>query len=242
MIKGLLILIKNKQKLYRNFFLKGTAFGKHFYKAYTNKLTQVKNLSKKMYYTEFISKNKSYPKKMWEMINSTISTKCVISPLTKINIENSVIEDSTKIADCFNQFFVEIGHPIANNVNKPLYTEYTTYLRNPVLHSLVLDPPTAIEIFYLINLINSNKVSGADNINPFFLRIEAVVLAPILSLYFQWSFDIGIFPQAFKTAKVIPIFKFGCNEILGNYRPTALLSNLSKMLEKLIKIRFDKFF
>ena len=195
MTKGLLISIKNKQKLYRNFFLNGTAFGKHFYKAYANKLTLVKNLSKKMYYTEFISKNKSNPKKMWEIINFAIFTKSVISPLTKINIENSVIEDLSKIADFFNQFFVEIGHSIANNVNKPLYTDYTTYLKNPVLHSLVLDPPTAIKIFHLINSINPNKTSGAgkinpnktsgaDNINPF-LRIGAVVLAPILSIYFQ---------------------------------------------------------
>ena len=82
MTKGLLISIKNKQKLYCNFFLKGTAFEKHFYKAYANKLTQVKNLSKKMYYTEFISKNKSNPKKMWEIINSAISTKSVISPFS----------------------------------------------------------------------------------------------------------------------------------------------------------------
>ena len=44
MTKGLLISIKNKQKLYCNFFLKGTAFGKYFYKAYANKLTRVKNL------------------------------------------------------------------------------------------------------------------------------------------------------------------------------------------------------
>ena len=100
--------------------------------------------------------------------------------------------------------------------------------------------PTAIEIFHLINSINPNNANRADNINPFFLRIGAVVLAPILSIYFQWSFDLGIFPQAFKTAKVIPIFKSGSRSILGNYRPTALLSNLSKILEKLIKIRFHK--
>ena len=91
-------------------------------------------------------------------------------------------------------------------------------------------------------MINPNKASGAENINPFFLRIGAVVLAPILSIYFQWSFDLGIFPQAFKTAKVIPILKSVRREILGNYPPIALLSNLSKILEKLIKIRFDKFF
>ena len=134
---------------------------------------------------------------------------------------------------------LKIGHSIkqtANNVKKTLHTVYTTYLRIPVLHSLVLHPPTAIEIFHLINSINPNKASVADNINPFFLRIGAVVLAPILSIYFQWSFDLGIFPQAFKTAKVIPIFKSSSREILGNYRPTALLSNLSKILEKLIKV------
>ena len=157
MTKGLLISIKNKQKLYRNFFLKGTAFEKHYYKAYANKLTRVKNLSKKMYYTEFISKNKSNPEKMWQIIISAISTKSVISPLTKINIENSVIKDSSKIADCFNQFFIEIGHSIASNVNKLIHTDHTTYLRNPVLHALVLDPPTAIEIFYLINSINPKQ-------------------------------------------------------------------------------------
>ena len=60
--------------------------------------------------------------------------------------------------------------------------------------------------------------------------------------YFQWSFDLGIFPQALKTAKVIPIFKSGSREILGNYRPITLFSNLSKILKKPIKIRFDKFF
>ena len=87
-----------------------------------------------------------------------------------MNTENSVVEDSSKIANCFNQFFVEIGHSIANNVNKPLHTDYTTYLRNPVLHSIVLDTPTAIEIFRLINSINPNKASGADNISPFFLQ------------------------------------------------------------------------
>ena len=84
---------------------------------------------------------------MWEIINSAISTKSVISPLTKINIENSVIEDFSKIADCFNQFFVEIDHSIGNNVNKPLHIDYTTYLRNPVLHSLVLDPSLQLKFF-----------------------------------------------------------------------------------------------
>ena len=40
----------NKQKLYQSYFLNENAFEKSFYKLYANKLTRVKNLSKKMYY------------------------------------------------------------------------------------------------------------------------------------------------------------------------------------------------
>ena len=67
---------------------------------------------------------------MWEIINFAISTESVISPLTKINIKNSLIEDSLqKLLIALINFFVEIGHSIANNVNKPLDTDCTTYLK-----------------------------------------------------------------------------------------------------------------
>ena len=66
---------------------------------------------------------------MWEIIKSAISTKRVNSPLTKVTTENSVNNDRSKIADCFNQFFVKIGHSIANNVNKPFHADCTTYLK-----------------------------------------------------------------------------------------------------------------
>ena len=59
---------------------------------------------------------------MWEIINSAISTKHVNFPLTKINTENPVNGDPSKIVDCFNQFFVEIGHSITKNVSK-LFTQ-----------------------------------------------------------------------------------------------------------------------
>ena len=73
-------------------------------------------------------------------------------------------------------------------------------LRKPVLHSIVIDPFTAIEIFHLINSINPNKASGTDNINHFFLQLGAVVPALILLIYFQQSFDLGIFFQAFESS------------------------------------------
>ena len=46
---------------------------------------------------------------MWEIINFAISTKSVISPLTKINIKNSLIEDSLqKLLIALNNFLLKL--------------------------------------------------------------------------------------------------------------------------------------
>ena len=59
--KGLLVSLKNKLKLHKNFFLHGDDFEKIFYKTNANKLTRVKNLSKKLNYNEAIFLKKIQP-------------------------------------------------------------------------------------------------------------------------------------------------------------------------------------
>ena len=43
----------------------------------------------------------------------------------------------------------------------------------------------------------------------------------------------GIFPECFKTAKIMPIFKSGHSNSTENYRPSSMLHFLSKIFEKL---------
>ena len=52
----------------------------------------------------------------------------------------------------------------------------------------------------------------------------------------------GKHPDIFKISKVIPIHKKGSLLSLGNYRPISLLSNLNKILEKLVHSRLFDFF
>ena len=47
----------------------------------------------------------------------------------------------------------------------------------------------------------------------------------------------GVFPSVLKTAKVVPVFKKDSKLDYSNYRPISLLSNIEKILEKLICIR-----
>ena len=56
------------------------------------------------------------------------------------------------------------------------------------------------------------------------------------------SFTSGVFPSALKLAKFVPDHKKDSKLDFSNYRPISLLSNLDKMLEKLMYTRIFKFF
>ena len=52
----------------------------------------------------------------------------------------------------------------------------------------------------------------------------------------------GIFPDAFKLSKVIPLFKKGDSSLLVNYRPISLLPTISKIFEKVIHDQLYEYF
>ena len=51
----------------------------------------------------------------------------------------------------------------------------------------------------------------------------------------------GVFPSVLKTAKVVPVFKKDSKLNYSNYRPVLLLSNVEKILEKLMYKRLYTF-
>ena len=55
------------------------------------------------------------------------------------------------------------------------------------------------------------------------------------------SFVSGVFPDMFKIAKVVPIFKGGDHSKLVNYRPVSVLPAVSKILERLMYNRIVQF-
>ena len=62
-----------------------------------------------------------------------------------------------------------------------------------------------------------------------------------LANLFNLSFITGVFPSALKTAKVISVFKKDSKLDYSNYCPISLLSNIEKILKKLMYSRLYTF-
>ena len=58
-------------------------------------------------------------------------------------------------------------------------------------------------------------------------------MTPLTCIY-NVSFEIGVFPDMWKIAKVIPVFKKGDRSNVDNYRPISLPSCFEKILDRLI--------
>ena len=82
---------------------------------------------------------------------------------------------------------------------------------------------------------------GPNSIPVTILKEIKKEISELMSTLINLSFDTGDFPNCLKLAKVIPVYKKGDQQECNNYRPISLLSNISKLIEKLLYNRLYKF-
>lgn len=75
------------------------------------------------------------------------------------------------------------------------------------------------------------KSAGLDNLDPFFLKMSANIIASPITSLFNLSLISSEIPKDWKAAAVIPIFKGGDTSDPHCYRPISILSCLSKIFE-----------
>ena len=91
-----------------------------------------------------------------------------------------------------------------------------------------------MEVFLLLEGMDKTKSFGLDRTHPFLLQSSAIEIYQPLTFIINLSLKTGVFPDSLKIAKVIPIFKQGSRLLCNNFRPTSILSALSKIFEKCV--------
>ena len=71
-------------------------------------------------------------------------------------------------------------------------------------------------------------------IHPRVLRELVEAIAKPLAIIYQHSLLTGEVPEDWRLANVIPIYKKGCKEDPGNYRPVSLTSVPGKVMEWIV--------
>ena len=82
--------------------------------------------------------------------------------------------------------------------------------------------------------LETNKVTGIDNLSGRFLKDGSKVLATPIPQICNLSIKLSTVPDECKIAKLKPLYKKGKKTDPKNYRPISLLPVISKILEKVI--------
>ena len=155
-----------------------------------------------------------------------------MSPFIKIG--NKVVTDGKSISKSFNEYFASIAEKILNSRKYEGNKSHNDYLLNSLPNSFVLRECEQLEVENLITDLNSKKASGPHSIPVDILSLVKPDISKPLSKIFNLSLSTSIYPDKLKIAKTIPVFKKGDQHQISNYRPISLLSNLNKILEKIM--------
>ena len=119
----------------------------------------------------------------------------------------------------------------------------------PPLPQLVADTDVSLdhmlftvdEVLKVIKNLDISKATGPDGISNAILKRTADAIARPLCILFNKSLAWGKFPSDWKIAHLTPIFKSNNKQDHTNYRPISLLSNIGKILERLVFIKLYEF-
>ncbi len=91
------------------------------------------------------------------------------------------------------------------------------------------------------NGLEDGKTVGLDVFPPKLLQLSDSVISQPLTYILNQSIKTTIFPDEWKTAKVVPLHKKDSTQLRKNFRPISVLSTLSKLLERHIHTHFYRF-
>ena len=236
MSKGLRRCIRKKNKLYKLSLSRKETVMIDKYKKYKNILTKCLRTAEENYFKSILNEKANAVFRMWAILGPMLNpnkkrTSCNIAKL--VDKSNRTITSNKDIANTLNNYFCSVSNMISSKVDTT-NVPFSHFLKNQNEHSFFLTKITKQEVLNEINRLKPGKAAGHDGIKPGIIEeCSESLVDPLMHLY-KLSFETGVFPDIWKIAKFIPVFKKGDRSDEDNYRPISLLSCFEKILERLM--------
>ena len=101
--------VRNKNKLYKTFLMNRNSKNEQLYKKYKNKLNHIIKMAKKTYYEDQLIKYKQNSRMMCKTLNGLLNKP-------KNTRSSNIIDDPKRIANNFNDYFINVGLNLANRI------------------------------------------------------------------------------------------------------------------------------
>ena len=241
---GLINACRKKNLLYKNWLIKKNEVTEQRYKKYKNKLTLILKKAEKQYYRNKLENSINDIKGTWAVINE------VLRRGKKGNVDcefvlknNNKVYDKLDIANIFNDFYINVGPNLADEINaEKVDTEYDTFLKNvDISQTMFIRPTNEYEIVQIIDSFKNKSSEDIHGLSMVLLKQVKDFIVKPLNYIFNVSLETGKFLDYMKVAKVLPLYKNNDKHNVSNYRPVSLLPQFSKILEKIFEKRLRLF-
>ena len=179
-------------------------------------------------------------------------------------IENDeIIKTEKGTAKVFKTFFSNIvqnrdiqqynvDDPICENINDPLLKAIVRYRNHPSIVAIKkfcnsksyfsFKNVQKEEILKELNNLNINKATQNTNIPTKILKENSDIFGDFIFSNFNCCINTSSYPSLLKRADITPVHKKDSKSEKNNYRPVSILSNLSKVYERIMFKQMTEFF
>ena len=176
--------------------------------------------------------SKEFWKTVKDCTNINIIKKSSVVRILKNN-NNTEISDDIDRANFINSYFTSIGENLSQKHSIPDDFDVLNHIYriSRTTHSTEI---SITQIAKDLEKVKAKKAPGPDGISSKVLSLIKSSAADGLFTVFHKSSTLNKFPDIWKQAKIIPVYKKGSFSDVSNYRPISLLSISGKLLESQI--------
>ena len=189
--------------------------------------------AKKDYYSSKIAGQNFNPKKAWKSINSLLGRENKLTVVNELTVGNNNLTCPEDIAEGFNEYSSNIGPELSSKIDSSNYN-FETYIKSAKSEFAAFQSVTFSQISHLLHGLSGNKATSIDKISCKIIKLAAPVISDSLTLICNQAITLSSFPDEWKIARVVPLYKNGQRNIPGNYRPISVLPAISEIMERIL--------